>query len=184
MTPRFDPTRAIVYDLARGHLRDDEGASRLNLPTHLLLRLCESAGPETARDFAASLGEELGRRIFDRLGDDRLTASIEAWTEHLGGQLALLGLGNLSLEKWGKALVLRVAAIPQGTLTLLEGVLGGAIRRGLGRQVTVVGFLRGDDGEFLVLSEAGAQKARTFAQSGTPLGQVVEELHKSSGGSA
>jgi hypothetical protein len=178
MTPRFDPTRAIVYDLARGQLRDDEGASRLNLPVHLLVRLCESAGADAARDFGYALGEELGRRIADRMGDDRTGASIEEWTEHLGGQIALVGLGNLSVERWGKALVLRVAGPALGTLTLLEAVLAGCIQRGLGRQVSVVGFERGAEAEFLVLSGEGADKARQLAEGGAQLGHIVEELHK------
>lgn len=178
MTPRFDPTRAIVYDLARGQLRDDEGASRLNLPVHLLVRLCESAGPDAARDFGYSLGDELGRRIADRMGDGRTSASIEDWTEHLGGQLALVGLGNLSIERWGKALVLRVAGIPNGTLSLLESVLSGCIQRGLGRQAAVVGFERGTEAEYLVLSGEAADRARHLARDGASLGHIVEELHK------
>jgi hypothetical protein len=178
MTPRFDPTRAIVYDLSRGQLHDDEGASRLNLPAHLLLRLCEHAGLEGTVEFARALGEDLGRRVASRLGAEASVAGIEAWTEHLGGQVALLGLGNLSVEQWGRALVLRVGGMPSGLDRILESVLEGALQRGIGRQVSLIGFSRGDEIEFLVLSPETSHKARTLAQSGAGLGQVVEELHK------
>lgn len=182
MIPRFDPTRAIIYDLARGQLRDDEGTSRLNLPAHLLLRLCNQAGPNEAKDFARSLGQELGRRIADRMGDEKDQANIETWTEHLGGQLALVGLGNLSVEQWGRALVLRVEAPPEGMTQTLEAVLEGALQRGLGKDTSIVGFERGEQTEFLVVSEQTARKVRDMAQNGSLLGQVVEELHR--GGAA
>lgn len=178
MTPRFDPTRAIIYDLARGQLRDDEGASRLNVPAHLLLRLCEHAGPDCSRDFARSLGEELGRRVADKLSQERQSASVEVWTEHLGGQLALVGLGDLKVEQWGRALVLRVAGAPKGIATLLEGVLEGALHRGLGRKVSPVSFERGDEIEFLILSDDAAPRAQALRQEGSTLGQIVEALHK------
>lgn len=178
MTPRFDPTRAIVYDLARGQLHDDEGAARLNLPVHLLLRLCEHAGPEGAMEFARALGEDLGRRITDRLGEAGASADIQAWTEHLGGQVALVGLGDLAVEQWGRALVLRVSGAPAGLDRLLESVLEGAIQRGLGRHVSLVGFTRAEQIEFLVLSPEAAQKARGMALNGAGLGQVIEDLHK------
>ena len=178
MTPRFDPTRAIVYDLACGQLRDDEGASRLNLPTHLLLRLCEHAGEQGTSEFAHALGDDLGRRLADQLGDERTNADIEAWTEHLGGQVALVGLGDLKVEQWGRALVLRISGAPEGTTKILEGVLEGALQRGLSRQTRLVGFDRDGETEFLVLSSDAADRVRSMAQTGAGLGQIVEELHK------
>ncbi len=178
MTPRFDPTRAIIYDLARGQLRDDEGASRLNLPAHLLLRLCEHAGHEASSEFSRALGAELGRRVADKLGREKDTANVEVWTEHLGGQFALIGLGDLKVEQWGRALVLRITDAPKGMSHIIEGVLEGALQRGLSRKATVVGFDRDGELECLVVSDETAGRVRALAQDGAGLGQVVEELHK------
>lgn len=178
MTPRFDPTRAIIYDLARGQLRDDEGASRLNLPAHLLLRLCEHAGTEGASEFARALGAELGRRVADKLGANKDAANVEVWTEHLGGQLALVGLGDMKVEQWGRALVLRISGAPAGMTKILEGVIEGALQRGLSRKATAIGFERGNETELLVVSDDVATHVRSLAQGGSSLGQVVEELHK------
>jgi|GEM_PF-495735 len=178
MTPRFDPTRAIVYDLARGQLKDEEGASRLNLPMHLVARLCEQAGEAAASDFAQGLGGEIGRRVADRLGEETGGASVEAWTEHLGGQLALVGLGDVAVERWGRALVLRVSAAPEGASALLDKVLSAALQRALGRDVAAVLFPTDGVASFLVLSPDAADKARSLAKSGSSLAQVVEELHR------
>ncbi len=178
MIPRFDPTRAIIYDLARGQLRDDEGSSRLNLPAHLLLRLCEHAGKEAASEFSRSLGAELGRRVTDKLGNEKDAANVEVWTEHLGGQLALVGLGDLKVEQWGRALVLRISSPPKGMASIIEGVLEGALQRGLSRKATVIAFERDDQLECLVVSDDTAARVRSLTQSGAGLGQVIEELHK------
>lgn len=184
MTPRFDPTRAVVFDWARGQLRDDEGASRLNLPASLVLRLLESAGASASRDFAFGLGTELGRRISDRLGKDAERAPLSAWAEHLGGQLALLGLGDLQLDRWGRALVLRVVGAPSSSENVLTAVFEGVLQRGLGRSAEVVAFTReGNSAEvhYLVLSAASAVRARELREAGSSLGQVIETLHVSSG---
>jgi hypothetical protein len=178
MTPRFDPTRAIVYDLARGQLRDDEGASRLNLPVHLLLRLCRHAGPEGSSEFAQALGAELGRRVTDKLGAGKDAANVEVWTEHLGGQLALVGLGDLKVEQWGRALVLRISGPPADMTKILEGILAGALQRGLSRKATAIGFERGNETEFLIVSDDAAGRVRSLAEGGATLGQIVEELHR------
>ncbi len=178
MTPRFDPTRALIFDLARGQLRDEEGTARLNLPASLVLRLCEQAGSEATLDFARSIGSELGRRIADRLKDSTSEASVETWVEHLGGQLALVGLGELSVERWGKALVLRVSGASSEVHSLLPGVLASALQRALGRQLELVLF-EGQEGlGFLALSGASAARAIALKDGGAGLGQVIEQLHQ------
>ena len=178
MTPRFDPTRAVIFDLARGQLRDDEGASRLNVPYHVLARLCEQAGPDAASDFGRSLGQELGRRVQERLGRVPGGAEIGPWVEHLGGQVALLGLGNVQLERWGRAMVFRGTGTPQGGEALLAHVFEGALHRAFGRDVRVVRFGSDDDVAYLILSPRTAERAVQLQDVGQGLGQVVETLHQ------
>jgi len=180
MTPRFDPTRAIVYDLSRGQLRDDEGQARLNVPYFQLHRLCEQAGVEATADFGQALGGDIGRRIRERLGSNVDVADVSVWTEHLGGHLALLGLGDLTLERWGRALVVRVSGAPAGSASLLSAVVTGALQRGLGRNVQIVPFEVEDAVALLVLSPETAGRARALREAGESLGRVVEQLHRGS----
>ena len=178
MTQRFDPTRAIVFDLARGQLRDSEGARRLNLPNDLVLRLYRESAPEVRRDFAQALGTDLGRRVSDSFGSAVRAESVEAWTEHLGGQLALIGLGNLRVERWGKGLVLRVEGSPVETAQLLKEVLSGALQRGLGGEIALVAFEDVDSIAYLVLSPESARQAEELVQQGKSLSGVLESLHQ------
>lgn len=177
-TPRFDPSRSILVDLARGQLRDDEDAARVNLPAHLLSRLCEQAGEHATRDFSSALGTELGRRIKDRLGNAVEKATTEEWVEHLGGQLALVGLGDLSMEQWGKALVLRVVGSPAGLTEVVSGVLCGTLSRALGRNISTVSFESEDGTAFLILTQSAAEKVQKLADAGAGLGEAVDQLHR------
>lgn len=177
MTPRFDPTRALVVDLARGQLRDEESTARLNLPAHILLSFCDAAGKEATDAFSLALGTEIGRRALEQMGKNAEQATVEAWTEHLGGQVALLGLGDLSVEQWGKALVISIQGSPKGSEPLLGPLLSAALQRSLSRHASLVPFEASMGTSFLVVSPAAAEKARSLQSQGAGLGQVVEALH-------
>lgn len=178
MIPRFDPTRAVVFDLSQGQLRDDEGNGRLNVPADALLRLCLAAGAEARRDFGRGLGNEVGRRIRRRLGDGAANIGAEAWVEHLGGELALLGLGNLSFERWGKALVVAVAGAPQGAEELIAALLEGALQRALGRDSAAVVLGQSEDFlRFALLNPEAADRARRWLAEGASWSGVLERLH-------
>lgn len=182
MIPRFDPTRSVVFDLAQGQLRDDEGTARVNVPADALLRLCEAAGHDAVRDFGRTLGSEVGRRALRRLGDGAASASVEAWVEHLGGELALLGLGNMSAERWGKALVLALEGAPAGSDALLAAFFEGALQRALGRDVAA--FSLGRHGELVriaILSRSAADRAQEWQQGGASWVQILERLHGARG---
>jgi len=178
MTPHFDPTRAIIFDIARGQMRDDEGSERLNIPAQALLRLLEQAGTDAQKDFAQSLGSDLGRRMVDRLGKNLSDASLPLLTEHLGGQLALIGLGDLSIEQWGPALVLSVSGTPQGFTPMTGQLLGAALQRVFSRQVQLVAFEKGTTIAYLVVSEIAAARVAALKASGASLGQVIDQLQK------
>ncbi|OQX70201.1 MAG: hypothetical protein B6A08_01635 [Sorangiineae bacterium NIC37A_2] len=184
MTQRFDPTRSIRYDLERGQLRDEEGTLRLNIPAALLLRLCESAGEAATRDFLSALGTDIGRRIQAALGQDLSAAPIESWAEHLGGQLALLGMGELLIERWGKALVLRVRGAPEELKGLIGVLLEAVLQRALGRELRLPGFSEGADAAFLVVSPSTSEEVYRLAGTGASLLRVIEVLHEKTRGAA
>ena len=132
-------------------------------------------------------GDERGLRAVReararRLGDVAVGASTEAWVEHVGGDLALLGLGNLSAERWGRVLVLAVANAPQGAEALLASVVEGTLQRALGREVTAFSLARG--GETLrlaILNRRAAERAREWQNEGASWVQILERLHDARG---
>ena len=181
---QFDPSRAVTFDLSRGRVALDQASSRVLVPSDLLLDLCASAGDDARKDFGRRLGTECGRRAADRLGDGRTEASLEIVLGHLGGELALVGLGNLGLERWGKALVMTLDGSPTGAAgdTLLAAVLEGALQRLFGRDSAAVKLGRdGDLVRFLIASAKTAASVEQSLQKGSAWGAVLADLQQGHG---
>lgn len=153
------------------------------VPADALVDLCRSAGDEAVSDFGRRLGTAAGRRVAERLGDTS-SATLEEVLEHLGGELALLGLGSLGLERWGRALVLTVDGGPFGAQLdrLLAAVLEGALQRAFGRDVHAAKLVRDDrQVRFLIASAASAGKVTEWLGSGLSYGDVLTRLQQSTG---
>ncbi len=176
---RFDPSSAVKFDLSSGQITLGSDP-RLLVPSEALLDLALGSGPDASRDFAHKLGTEVGRRVASRLGQGVSAASLADVVEHLGGDLALLGVGSLSAERWGAALVLTVTRSPFGARGdgVVAGVVEAALRRAMGRDATCVPIMRdGDSVRLLVASAATAELARGWLASGTSWGDVLTRLN-------
>jgi hypothetical protein len=124
----------------------------------------------------------MGRRAAARLGNGGAAAApVEAVIEHLGGELALTGLGSLGLERWGRALVLVVDHSPLGADgdAFLEGVLAAAVAATV-HSDGVRALRVGRDGvrtRFLLGGPAGTDKVRTWLAEGVPWSEALIRLH-------
>jgi hypothetical protein len=185
--PSFDPSQSVHFDLARGRVALDAKDARLLVPPLALLDLCQSAGQEAITAFGRQLGLEAGRRVAHRLGSGLESLGIASWVEHLGGDLALMGLGSLAVERWGRALILTISGSPLGQEgdALLAAVLEGALERALARKASVIALHR-EDGQtrFLVLNAGAATKARTWLAEGVSWGEVLTRLNGAARGDA
>jgi hypothetical protein len=182
--PQFDPSRAVQFDLGRGQVALDGASCRVLVPTDLLLELCRDAGSEAATNFGRRLGTECGRRVAERLAGGAAQASVDNLLDHLGGEIALMGLGNLGVERWGKALVMTFEGSPVGSDgdALLGAVLEGALQRVFGRDTTAVKLHRDDDlVRLLIVSSATAKSVSEALVGGAAWGQVVADLHAAAG---
>lgn len=182
MATRFNPSGSVSFDLVRG--RVDCGGEHVLVPADALVDLCRVAGDEALSDFGRRLGTSIGRRIADRLGDSIQSASLEDVLEHLGGELAVLGLGSLGLERWGRALVLTIDGGPFGPQLdrLLGAVLEGGLQRAFGRDAHAVKLVRDDrQVRFLITSAASASKVNAWLGSGMSYGDALTRLQNSTG---
>jgi hypothetical protein len=178
----FDPSKAVTFDLARGLVQQGGAPSGLIVPAEALAALAHAAGPEASTAFGRAVGEAIGRRVASRLAaaDGVRAAGVGAVVEHLGGELAMTGLGSLGLERWGRALVLVIDQSPLGSAgdALLESVLAGAISAAAGEQSSVTELAReGGRVRFLVTSRAGADKVRAWLDEGVSWGDALVRLH-------
>jgi hypothetical protein len=186
---RFDPAEAVTFDLAHGLVHLEGAPSRLLVPADALAALCASAGGAATEAFGRALGAALGRRAAHRLAGEGGVrgATIEGAVEHLGGEMALVGLGSASLERWGRALVWVMDQSPLGVSGdgLLAAALAGAITAAVGREVHAVLLAReGVRARFLITGAAGAAKVRAWLAAGVAWGDALVRLHAGAGGEA
>lgn len=185
MATPFDPSQSVAFDLNRGQIAVKGSGERLLVPADALLSLCLSVGSEELSDFGRRLGTEAGRRVAERLGEIE-AATVETIVDHLGGDLALLGLGSLELERWGKALVFVIEDSPFGAQgdPVLAAVLSGALQRAFGRNAGVIRIDRDDQrARFLVTSPGGAERVRAWLSEGTTWGDALTRLDRTRGDS-
>jgi hypothetical protein len=178
----------VTFDLDRGHVVCEGDTRSLLVPATALAGLVASAGADAAARFGREIGAALGRRIATRLGGAGdlgaaavRGASLEAIVAELGGEVALAGLGALSLERWGRALVLTVDGSPLDGPgdALLEGALGAAVGACSGREVVAVRLAReGQRVRFLVTGAAAAQRLRGWLAGGAPWADALARLHE------
>lgn len=177
MATRFNPSGSVSFDLARG--RVDCDGEHVLVPADALLDLCRHAGDDALVDFGRRLGTAAGRRVATRLGDGTSSATLEEVLDHLGGELALLGLGSLGLERWGRALVLSIEGGPFGQQLdrLLSAVLEGALQRAFGRDCHATKLVRDDRiVRFLIGSQSSIARVNQWLGSGVSYGDALTRL--------
>jgi hypothetical protein len=177
-TPRFDPSHSVEFNLARGLVKVEGGSPRLLLPADALAALIQAVDSDTRKDFAHRVGSEAGRRAAERLKGD---STLEVVVDHLGGELALMGLGSFGIERWGRALVVTFSHAPFGPDgdELLALVVEGALQRAFGREVGVVPIQRQHpDVRLLVLSRGVTERVRSWLAAGTSYSEVIARLHE------
>ena len=177
---------AVTFDLAHGQVRLGEGdtARAVLVPAAVWARLVVAAGPEAARAAGRVFGETLGDRLAASLGTGTFVdGTIDAAVHALAEELAVVGLGALSLERWGQALVLVIESAPSSDAQpamddFVAAVLEGTLSRAARRDVHVRRLAR--DGAVLrtiVGSAAALGRLGKWLDEGVPWGDALTRLH-------
>jgi hypothetical protein len=174
--PSFDPSEAITFDLAYGHVHLDGAPNRILVPSDALLELCDAAGEDAVFALGHAMGTAIGRRVSVRLAstfEDRQAVvadtPFELVVEHLAGEVALLGLGALGAEQ-----------SPFGDRGdgLLTEVLQAALQVLSGQPARVVALERsGARGRFVVVAAESVEAVRSELGAGQSWGAILAKLH-------
>lgn len=178
MDSAFDPKQAVTFDLPTGGIQ--QGASRaLLLPAAALAKLLEAAPGDAAHALGAEIGGALGARIRETVAID--TLSLDRAAGALATELALAGLGALVIERWGRALVVRLDATPfagPNADRLLAAVIETSIAAATGRAPRVLPI--GRDGENLrmfVGRPDSVERVAGWLREGIGWGDALVRLH-------
>jgi hypothetical protein len=172
----FDATGAVQFDLSHGAVRaGSEREPVLLLPCSALEDLALSA-PAEAEVLGRALGSAIGKRAAARMSDPR-GVSVEGFVTQLAGEAAVAGVGVLSVERWGRALIVVVEESPLAG-ALLAPLVAAAIEAALGKPVSA-GLLARDArvARVLVASESAVARALEAISGGASWGDVLAKLN-------
>src|SRR5438046_2547918 len=135
-----DLNGSLRLDLPKGSA-DLRGEPVVVLPAQALETLLRSSPSASRIDMGRDIGVLMGQRMANRLGGASgvRAASTEDVVNALATEIALAGLGEVSLERWGRAMVIGLSGGPLAQQTeLLGGLVGGAISAATGTQASAV----------------------------------------------
>jgi hypothetical protein len=174
----FDPTRAVVFDLARGQVTLESGGALLLMPAEVMASACAQLDATVVRQLGTALGKQSGARVRTRL-PQAAAASLEQIVEQLGGELSLGGFGSLSVERWGQALVARIEGYPLAGhgQELLGGYVEGALSASVEREVTALPLERTPQSlRLLLCNKTAGAKVKGWLLSGSSWGDALAAL--------
>lgn len=181
----FDAERSIRFDLNRGHVALLDGDRQILVPAAALAELLGEQA--LARRLGHTLGAGLMARVALRLrdasqssvGEVLRAASLEAIVELLGGELAVLGLGSLYLERWGRALcfVLDPCTLDSRADEMLCGVVEGACNLVASGPVSALVVSRiADMARILVAKPATIAEVKLQVENGSSFVEILTML--------
>jgi hypothetical protein len=179
----FD-SRAVRIEVQTGVVRASNGGRVVLVAAEALDELAREGGAAVALGLGRAMGRAIGRAAASSLGGPEAMANapIEEVTQHLAEELALHGVGALSIERWGRALVLAILAPAIESDELLAAVLEGALSASTGRDAPCMPLGRDlDVVRVLVANRRTIVAARSWMQAGAAWGDVLARLNTRAG---
>lgn len=170
-----DLNGSLRLDLPKGSA-EVRGEPVVVLPAQALETLLRAAPSASRVDMGRDVGILMGQRMANRLGGASgvRSASTEDVVNAFAGEIALAGLGEVALERWGRAMVIALSGGPLSNQTeLLGGLVGGAIGAATGTQASAVSI---GHGKYFVGSARACEKLRDLLTSGTTFGDAVARM--------
>ena len=182
----FDPKKAVTFDLPAGQVRLTAGTDTSRaviVPAAALSAVANAAGETAARELGLATGRMLGARVATRLESPAAVrdASLDRVVAELATELAVVGLGTLALERWGRALIATITDSPiDGAAgdALLAAVIEGMLASSSGRDVRTLPLARtGNLLRVLVANVASIERVVTMLGEGVSWGDAITRLH-------
>jgi hypothetical protein len=178
MAQPFQPAGFFEFDLEGGRVEARAGGSgRILLLSESVLAPLVSAAVQ-AGDLTAvrRLGRQMGEVATQSLGSDPQSANTEEVLGHAASVVSLFGWGRLEVERWGPALVAKLAQLPSldDDHLAIAALLGGLFTALVHTDVACVPVTQ--DGQFLLVDPQIAEQVWTWSRNGDPVGAIVARL--------
>jgi hypothetical protein len=172
----FDSMHAVRFNLPEGQVHAGTEAEQVLLvPTGAIDDIALSAPPEAVEALGRAIGASIGRRAAARMGDSQ-AASVEDFVTQLAGEAAVSGVGVLSVERWGRALVVVVEGSPLAG-SILSPLIAAAIEAASGRGVACTLLSRDAHlARLLVGGPGGVDRVREWIAGGVAWADALARL--------
>jgi hypothetical protein len=169
---KFDPRGAVTFDLQRGRV--------CAAPEERVVLVGAKLGPEGARGLGLAMGKAAGARIASSLGGVTKVreASLDVVVNHLAGELSVRGVGLLTIERWGRAMVVAVENPCATSGELIAGIIEGAFVESTGRDLGTAPIGDGNPVRVLLANPQSAARARALAGQGHGFSAVLTKLQE------
>jgi hypothetical protein len=177
-------SRSVRIEVQTGAVRASNGERVVLVSASALDELAREVGSHVTLGLGRAVGRAIGAAAAATLGDPEAVrvAPLEQVTQHLAEELALHGFGALSVERWGRALVLAVLMPAIDDDALLAAVLEGALGAATGRETPCMALGRDlDVFRVLVASRKTIALAQGWFAEGVTWGDVLARLNTRAG---
>ncbi len=175
--PTFDPTGFYEFDLQGGHVRTRGGARVMVLSESVVGPLVALAAQNEDLTAIRKLGQLIGQHVLDAFPQGAGPQAPEPIAAHAAAALAVFGWGQLTLSRWGDALVAQLDELP--TLDdehwAAAALLGGMFSVIADRPVACV---PADATHFVMVDPSIAQEVWSWSRTGATLAHIVERLQR------
>jgi hypothetical protein len=172
----FNPAQSVRFDLAHGAVRDGGDDRLLLVPLTALMELVDAAPLAAVEAMGRALGSAIGRRAAARI-EDAAGSSLEDFVTQLAGEAALVGVGVLGVERWGRALVVVLEDSPLRD-AIVAPLVGAALEAASRRKVASLLLSRDPQtARVLVSSDRAVGRVREWIGSGVLWGDAIAKLH-------
>lgn len=167
------------FDLAKGRVDTALGARVVVLCEDVLATLVAAAVRQGDLTSLRQLGHHLGKEAGQMIAGAVVEADVEQVAQNAATVLALFGYGDLSVERWGQAAVLKLGHTPRldGDQLAVAALLGGMLTSLSGHEVACVPVgATGDESRFLVTAPEVAEQVWSWSRQGESIGSIVDKL--------
>ena len=180
----FDPARALRFDVPSGSVIANDDMRVVLIPAEALDELAKSDLPGVIEGMGNLVGRAIGKRLGARLGARASSGTVEEFVTELAGELGIAGYGAVSLERWGRALVIVVerSALPT---RMIAPLVGAALENATGREVWCAMLMHDELAtRVLVSSRSAISRVRDWLDDGVAWGEALARLHVQAASSA
>jgi hypothetical protein len=180
---KFDPTNAVTFDVAHGTVKTGKTGEEhrvVLVPKGALGDVIDSVGDVGARALGNAIGRAAGEHMLETMGSVQKIreAALDVVITQLAGELSIRGVGLVTMERWGRAMIVAIESPISTSGEFLAGLIETAFASSTGRDLKTVCLDRGSPARILLANQAVVTKAKSLLGDGVDFNTLVSRLQE------